>query len=148
MVSGLAPGRPAFTLTTGKSTSGSEATGKTVYAMEPAISSARLRSDVATGRLMKGAERCIAGSSVGAYSLRLVFGVKLARFHAVSQLVEVEVNDRRSEERKHLREDQPANYGDSERDAQLGTYAAAERKRQTAQKRGHRGHDDGAKTQQ
>src|ERR1039457_4093194 len=60
MVSGLAPGKPAPTPMTGKSTSGNDATGKMEYATEPANNSARLNSEVATGRLMKGAERCMA----------------------------------------------------------------------------------------
>ena len=50
IVSGLAPGNPALTPMTGKSTFGSEATGSSEYATEPASSSARLRSEVATGR--------------------------------------------------------------------------------------------------
>src|SRR5450631_1051378 len=59
MVSGLAPGRPAPTPMVGKSTSGRDATGNRLYATEPARSSARLNSEVATGRRMNGADRCI-----------------------------------------------------------------------------------------
>src|SRR5215471_12762132 len=59
IVSELAPGSTAPTPITGKSTSGKDATGKTEYATEPARSIARVSNDVATGRWMKGAERCI-----------------------------------------------------------------------------------------
>src|SRR5580698_8300588 len=52
MVSGLAPGRAALMPTTGKSTLGSEATGRMEYATEPAIRRASERSEVATGRRM------------------------------------------------------------------------------------------------
>src|SRR5215831_13361175 len=56
MVSGLAPGSPAFTLMTGYSTCGIGATGKRVYARMPAINTPMARSDVATGRRINGAE--------------------------------------------------------------------------------------------
>src|SRR5262245_12516879 len=55
MVSGLAPGRIACTEMTGNSTEGRDATGRNRYASAPTRSSATLRSDVATGRLMNGA---------------------------------------------------------------------------------------------
>jgi hypothetical protein len=50
MVSGLAPGNPALTPITGKSTSGSEATGNTEYPTAPANNKASESSEVATGR--------------------------------------------------------------------------------------------------
>ena len=56
MVSGLAPGRPAETETTGNSTCGSGATGRKLNARIPAISNAAASSEVPTGRLMNGAE--------------------------------------------------------------------------------------------
>ena len=57
MVSGLAPGILACTLTTGKSTSGRGATGSRKKATMPARVTAMVSSVVATGRRMKGAER-------------------------------------------------------------------------------------------
>src|SRR5439155_1573429 len=53
MVSGLAPGRPAWTWMVGNSTWGRGATGRKRKASTPAIATARVSSDVVTGRLMK-----------------------------------------------------------------------------------------------
>src|ERR1700681_241295 len=57
IVSGLAPGRPAPTEIVGKSTCGSGATGKNRKATTPEKRMAKVISDVATGRRMKGAEK-------------------------------------------------------------------------------------------
>src|SRR6202051_3531783 len=59
MVSGLAPGRAAFTETDGKSTCGSGETGRTWYATAPERPMAIVRSVVATGRSMNGVEMLI-----------------------------------------------------------------------------------------
>src|SRR3954454_23367741 len=59
IVSGLAPGRPAFTEMVGNSTSGSGATGNKRNAIAPTISSATDSRVVATGRRMNGAEICM-----------------------------------------------------------------------------------------
>src|SRR5204863_3655110 len=59
IVSGLAPGRPAFTETVGNSTSGSGATGNFEYASAPASNTATLSSDVPTGRRINGVEMLI-----------------------------------------------------------------------------------------
>jgi hypothetical protein len=56
MVCGSAPGNPAPTPITGKSTLGSEATGRKVKARIPESSSAAASSDVPIGRRMNGAE--------------------------------------------------------------------------------------------
>jgi hypothetical protein len=50
IVSGLAPGSPAFTDIVGNSTSGSGATGNKKYASIPANAIAAVNSDVPTGR--------------------------------------------------------------------------------------------------
>ena len=63
MVSGLAPGKDADTLMVGKSTLGSGATGKRGKATRPVSATAIIRSEVATGRRMKGAEIFMARSS-------------------------------------------------------------------------------------
>jgi hypothetical protein len=56
IVSGLAPGKPAETLIVGKSTCGRGETGRSLNARLPAMNRAIVRSVVATGRLMNGAE--------------------------------------------------------------------------------------------
>src|SRR5271166_3830795 len=56
MVCGSAPGKPAPTLITGKSTLGSEATGRKLKARMPDISSATASSDVPIGRRINGDE--------------------------------------------------------------------------------------------
>src|SRR5438309_10717267 len=60
-VSGLAPGSCACTRIVGKSTCGSGETGSFRNARHPASAIPRVRSVVATGRAMKGAERFILG---------------------------------------------------------------------------------------
>src|SRR3954469_12624184 len=57
MVSGLAPGRLAYTLMVGKSTCGSGATGRNQKATAPASRMANEIREVATGRRMKGPEK-------------------------------------------------------------------------------------------
>ena len=57
MVSGLAPGSPAETLTVGKSTWGRGATGSSRKPMTPAMTSASVSRVVPTGRRMNGPER-------------------------------------------------------------------------------------------
>jgi hypothetical protein len=69
MVSGLAPGKPAPTEIVGKSTCGSGATGKNRKATKPESKMAKVISEVATGRRMKGAEKLeekFTGQSPGA----------------------------------------------------------------------------------
>ena len=56
IVSGLAPGKLALTFMVGKSTWGSGETGRKRNASPPAIKSAMVSSEVATGRRMNGAE--------------------------------------------------------------------------------------------
>src|SRR5271156_4356122 len=56
IISALPPGKPALTEMVGKSTSGNGATGSTSKAIAPASATATVRSVVATGRRMKGAE--------------------------------------------------------------------------------------------
>src|ERR1700685_386206 len=57
IVSGLAPGRFACTKMVGNSTCGSGATGSKRKAITPESARAAVSSEVATGRLMNGAER-------------------------------------------------------------------------------------------
>ena len=56
MVSGLAPGSDAEMLMVGKSTCGNGATGRSGKATMPTSASAIIKSEVAIGRRMKGAE--------------------------------------------------------------------------------------------
>ncbi|GAB6387719.1 hypothetical protein STUTZSP0542_12580 [Stutzerimonas marianensis] len=60
MISGLAPGRLACTVMTGKSMFGSGDTGNNPKLTPPSKRIARLSNIVATGRAMKGADRFIA----------------------------------------------------------------------------------------
>jgi hypothetical protein len=61
MISGLAPGRPAFTLIVGKSTCGSGETGSSTNATAPASAMAAVKSVVATGLRMNGADMLMVG---------------------------------------------------------------------------------------
>ncbi len=61
MVSGLAPGKPADTWMVGKSTWGKGATGSSVKPTMPASVRPTVKSVVATGRRMNGADRLMAG---------------------------------------------------------------------------------------
>ena len=65
-----------------------------------------------------------------------------------AEAVEIEIDDRRGEEREHLADDQAADDGDAERAAQFGAGAGAERQGQAAEQRRHGGHHDGAEAQQ
>jgi hypothetical protein len=76
IVSGLAPGKAAWTWMTGNSTWGSGATGSNRYATAPTRSKATLRSDVAMGRRMKGSEMLM--SSRGRHLVRGVGGDRAA----------------------------------------------------------------------
>jgi hypothetical protein len=57
IVSGSAPGREAFTLIVGNSTCGKLETGSSAYATQPEIMIAPESRNVATGRLINGAEK-------------------------------------------------------------------------------------------
>src|SRR5579872_4805146 len=65
MVSGLAPGRPAFTEIEGKSTCGSGAIGRKLYATAPEIPRATVSRVVATGRSINAVEITTAELSSG-----------------------------------------------------------------------------------
>src|SRR5690606_39864923 len=71
MIAGLAPGRLACTVITGKSMSGSGDTGSKPKLTPPSSRIARLISMVATGRAMKGAERFIGQKPFEAEGWRL-----------------------------------------------------------------------------
>src|SRR5947208_8911864 len=64
IVSGLAPGSEACTEIVGKSTCGSGDTGSKRKAIAPASATPSVRSVVATGRSMKGADGFMLGSAV------------------------------------------------------------------------------------
>src|ERR1700689_1886367 len=68
MISGLAPGKLAFTEIVGKSTCGKGETGKILNATAPARAIAAARRVVATGRRIKGAERLLPVSGVPMFS--------------------------------------------------------------------------------
>src|SRR5437763_328650 len=56
------------------------------------------------------------------------------------ETVHIDVHDGGSEERKHLAEDESADDGDTQRLAQFGANARAQRQRHRAEERGHGGH--------
>ena len=56
--------------------------------------------------------------------------------------VEIDVHDRRDEERQELRQDQAADHRDTERLTQLGARSSPERDRKRAENRGKRRHHD------
>src|SRR5215813_3225052 len=123
-VSGLAPGRTACTAMTGNSTEGREATGRKRYASAPTSSSAMLSSEVATGRLMKGAEmftRTCPRSFDDVVHGERAAGRRTA--DAAGEAVECEVDDGGGVERQDLREEQSADDRDAERPSQLGAGA-------------------------
>ena len=62
MVSGLAPGRLALTVTVGKSTVGRSLTGSDLYPMMPKISIPNMTRVVVTGLRMKSPEMFMTGS--------------------------------------------------------------------------------------
>src|SRR5947208_6884146 len=144
MVSGLAPGRPAWTWIVGNSTWGRGATGRKRKASTPAIATARVSSDVVTGRLMKVEE--ITGL------LRRHFGVDgvahAQSLKALGEAVKSEINDGSRVEGEQLAQQQAAHDGDSERLPQLRSRSCPEGQRQPAQKRRHGGHHDRSESQQ
>src|SRR6266545_3554836 len=148
MVSGLAPGRTAWTWITGNSTWGRGATGSWRYAMMPASRSPTARSEVPIGRRMKGAEMLTAAR-------RLVCGRRRGQraragdaTEPLGEAIEVQVDDGRGVEREDLREDQTAHDGDAERPPQLRAGARAEGEGQAAEEGGHRRHHDGPEAQE
>src|SRR6266566_4588987 len=144
MVSGLAPGRPAWTWIVGNSTWGRGATGRKRKASTPAIATARVSSDVVTGRLMKVEE--ITGL------LRRHFrvdGVAHAQpLQAPGEAVKSEIDDGSGIEGQQLAQQQTAHDGDSQRLPQLRSRSCPEGQRQPAQQRRHRGHHDRSESQE
>src|SRR6516164_992886 len=102
----------------------------------------RLRSVVATGRRMKGSDGIMGGTAPWRRrrSWRVLRPAEAGRAHracplrprrappcdAALETIEVEVDHRRREEREELREDQPADDGDTEGPAQLGARTGRE----------------------
>src|SRR5260221_7623232 len=64
------------------------------------------------------------------------------------EAVEVEIDDRGGEERQELAHDEAADDGDTERTAEFGARAVAERERKRAEQRSHGGHEDRTETKQ
>src|SRR5262245_41194142 len=134
MVSGLAPGRFAWTWMTGNSTWGSGATGRRGYAMIPASRSPRARSEVPIGRRMNGAEMFMA--LVRRHRRRQRPGSRRAP-EPPGEAVEVEVDHGRRVERQHLREEEAAHDGDAEGPPQLRAGARAQSQGPPARARRH-----------
>ena len=66
----------------------------------------------------------------------------------LTQLVEIDIDDRRREEGQHLRKEKSADDGIAERLADLRAGAGAEHQRHAAEQRRHRRHQDRAEAQQ
>src|SRR3984893_11578835 len=62
--------------------------------------------------------------------------------------IHVNVHDGSGEKGEHLAENESADDGDTERTAQLRANTGAKSERESAKKRGHGGHHDGAEAQQ
>src|SRR5690606_2169364 len=96
MISGLAPGRLACTVITGKSMFGNGETGSRPKLTPPSSRIAKLSSMVATGRAMKGADRFIAPCPLACdrrSRLRLARH-RAATAEALAQAVEEQVDHR------------------------------------------------------
>src|SRR5689334_5337931 len=148
MVSGLAPGNPDPTEIVGKSTCGSGATGKKRNATTPERRMAKVISEVATGRRMKGAEKLEEKCSMLVSGRRLLNRTAKVNVETTAEPVESQIDHRRGIERQQLAKDQSADNGDTEGAAQLRADASPDGQRQAAEERGHSGHHDRAEAQQ
>src|SRR5580700_11095734 len=132
IVSGLAPGRLAYTEMVGKSTVGRSLTESLVYEMAPKRNTPSMTSVVMTGRRMNSPVKFIsarlgAGASVahgrgrgGRPERSLGFGVRAAPVrelagHPALELVEVRVEDRGHVQCHDLREGQASHHRNAER---------------------------------
>src|SRR5438445_5914026 len=114
IVSGLAPGSAADTWMVGNSTCGMGDTGRRRNARPPARASARVRREVATGRLMKRAEMLTPPPPAPLH--RSARPAAVAR--AAGPAGRGEVHDRGGVEGAELAHDEPAADGEDERAAQ------------------------------
>src|SRR5690606_27290872 len=150
MISGLAPGRLACTVITGKSMSGSGDTGSKPKLTPPSSRIARLISMVATGRAMKGAERFMA--SAFQLPARRSCTNLLPRLvppgETIAQPIEEQIDHRRGEQCQQLAEQQAADQHQAQRLAQLGAGTGREHQRDRAEQRGQGGHQDRPEAQQ
>src|SRR5258708_663072 len=138
IVCGSAPGKPAPTLITGKSTLGREATGRKLNARIPESSNAAASNDVPIGRRINGAEilmlqtatlvrGCVSGSRLLRNRVAdLVF------LKPVRQPVKPQINHRSCVEREQLAQNQSADDGYAERPPQLRSSPWQQSERQTA----------------
>src|SRR6516225_3189348 len=154
---GSAPGRVALTRIEGKSTLGTDATGRNSYATTPIRNSPIESSVVPTGRRMNGSEiDAIIVSLLSLHTLGRASDRRLRRVrsdrrqrplqppvHAVKR----KIDHRRRVERQQLAEQQAADDRYSQRKAQLGAGATFDRERQRTEKRRKRRHHDRAETQ-
>src|SRR5471030_2193851 len=139
-VSGLAPGKLAWTEMVGKSTCGNGATGSLVNANRPASAMPIASSVVATGRAMNGCDRFMRLLRLVGRAARRV--PVETRTHAARERIEAEIDHRRGEERERLRHDQPANNRNPQRPPQFRARTPADHQRQCAEERGHGRHQN------
>src|ERR1700690_3087474 len=120
MVSGLAPGSEACTEMVGKSTCGRGETGNWVNASTPDRAMPRVRSVVATGRLMKVAETFIRRREL----LRVLPNSPASPCgHTLCKAVQGKINHRGRKQGHDLAEDQAADHDNAERMADFGADA-------------------------
>src|ERR1700704_1005870 len=115
---GSAPGRDAKTRITGKSTLGTEATGRFWYATPPTRNNPIASSVVPTGLLMNGPEiDTIALHPLGGAGDRRAGrpGIRHRLLDAAVEAIQPEIDHRRGVEREQLAQQQAANDGDAER---------------------------------
>src|SRR5580698_10738202 len=94
------------------------------------------------------AQRCsyLALSAIGAGLFRSLYYGPAHQF--LPETIEEDVDNRSGVEREDLAEKQPADHGDAKRPPDFRSDTVTESKRNAAEKRGHRGHHDGAEAQQ
>src|ERR1700722_10618926 len=128
--SGLAPGNCAVTEIVGKSTCGRGETGRASYPSNPPNAIATVRSVVATGRAMKGAETFMGRRASRSLGGRGAWrGAQTATEKVRAEALDRKVNDGRRVQRQELAEQQSADDADAERPAQLRSGSLPERQR-------------------
>src|ERR1700722_6229 len=124
--SGLAPGNCAVTEIVGKSTCGRGETGRAPYPSNPPNAIATVRSVVAAGRAMKGAETFMGRRASRSLGGR---GARTATEKVRAEALDRKVNDGRRVQRQELAEQQSADDADAEGPAQLRSGSLPERQR-------------------
>src|SRR5690606_9939992 len=150
MISGLAPGKLACTVITGKSMSGNGDTGSRPKLTPPSSNIARLSNMVATGRAMKGAERFMAsGFRLPAQpSCFHLLPCRVPPGETTAQPIEEQIDHWRGEQGQQLAEQQTADQYQPQRLTQFGTGAGGEHQRNRTEQCGQGSHQNRPEAQQ